>query len=151
MVKAENLVLEAKYFVSGDMTIEFANQITKLITQVMSCHVYYPKGDFNPFNPPKYLSITFDRELPQISSHYKDRFQKGIGLINENALFWKKYMQSLKSARDDVSLVVTFNLHLQQYNEQKGIVIHVRSEPAILIKMRVSAGNQKLMILITVQ
>jgi len=89
MVKAENLILEAKYFAAGEMTVEFVNLIKKLITQIMGSRAFYQKGDFNPFNPSKFLSITFNRELPQISSHYKDRLQRGIGLINEDALFWK--------------------------------------------------------------
>lgn len=136
MVKAENLVLEAKYFVSGNMTIEYANQIKKLITQIMVERAYSPKSELNPFNQSKYLSITFNRELPQISSHYKDRFQKEIGLLNEDAFYWKKYQKSLNSTRDDVPLFVTFNLLFQQHNGQNGIVIAVRSEPTILTKMR---------------
>jgi hypothetical protein len=95
MVKAENLILEGKYFVAGNSDVDYANKIKQLITRVMNSRGYDCKNEINPFNHSKFLSIVFDRDLPEISSHYKERFQKGIGIINEQALAWKKYQKSL--------------------------------------------------------
>jgi hypothetical protein len=144
MVKAENLILEGKYFVAGKSDVDSANTIKKLITQIMNYRSYYSKNEPNPFNPSKYLSITFDLDLPQISSHFKDRCKKNFGIITKAALNWEKYQKSLKSIRDDVPLTVSFNLLLESQNLQTGITIIVRSEPAIIVKMRTLGRRPKI-------
>ena len=144
MVKAENLILEGKYFVQGKPDVDYANTIKKLITQIMNSRGYYSKNEPNPFSPSKYLSIAFDHELPQFSSHLIDRCKKSLGIITQNALIWGQYQKSLRSTRDDVPLAISFNLYLQSQNGQTGITIIVRSEPAIIVKMRTLGKRPKI-------
>jgi hypothetical protein len=144
MVKVDDLILEGKYFLPGKMEIEFTDQIKHLIRQVMATHSFYPKNELNPFNPPKYLSIAFDLEFPRFNAHYKDRLQKSCGIINNQALSVRIYQKSLRSIRDDVPVSVCFNMHFQQFDGQNGITVFVRSEPAIVFKMRTFDFRPKL-------
>lgn len=136
MVKAENLIVEGAYFVPVKMDLDNANKIKALITRLMNSRAYFPKNRENPFFPSKFLSISYERELPELHSHLLDKAKKGLGIITEDALEWKKVSKMLPLMRDDVPFTVSFCFVFHKQNGRDGLRINVRSEPAILTKMQ---------------
>jgi hypothetical protein len=143
MVKAENLIVEGTYFAAVKMELENANKIKALITRLMDSRCYYPKEE-SPFLPSQFLTISYERQLPEIHAHLLDKAKKSMGIITRDGLEWKRYSRMLQCLRDDVPFIVTFCFVFQKHNDREGIKIIVRSEPGILTRMKVLNLRPKL-------
>jgi hypothetical protein len=114
MFRVENLIVKRKSFISEKIelkTILFL--IWKIQLQSLCIKKYEPED----------LKTLF----------FKIDF---LGLTTEEKIRREKYFNSLRITRDYLPFKVSFYIVLGKFGDNEGLIINIRSEPAILYKIR---------------
>lgn len=136
MIRAENLIVEGKCFVASKIDAASIDRLKGILTRLMASKLYEPSQVEPLLYPSNFLSMSYSLSLLERGTHLLDRFKKGIGLISQHDLSWKKYAKSLSATRDDMPFTVTFCFIPTKLQNSEGFAIKIRSEPVIIFKMR---------------
>ena len=137
MIRAENLIVEGRYFISSEIESKYIDNLKKILVEFMNRKNYDPADRRTIFLPDRFLTMTFDVRLPFENDFSTGlRVKKALGLISETEMQWQRYRDSLIRTRDDIPKRVTFSIIPSKLQDKEGFVISIRSEPTILFKMR---------------
>lgn len=139
MIRVENLIVEAVCFIpmklDPDNMAKSIDTIKGNITMFMKNKGYFPMDEPMLFKS-RFLSMTFLRELSERGTYLSERAKRGFGMMSESELIQKKFFNSLSNTRDELPFQVAFCLAMKNLEGTEGFVITIRSEPAVVFKMR---------------
>jgi len=136
MVRAENLIVKSKCFIATRPDSKNILNLKDVITSLMVREGYKPKDPRALIFQDRFLATSFYVNLPYRKPPLNLRIKKVLGLISDEQLEGQVYIEALRRIRDDIPFKVSFSLIPSEIKDKKGILINIRSEPAILFKVR---------------
>jgi len=135
MSRAENFIVEGKCFYPLDDFKKYSI-LKNLIKEFMVIKNYVSADDFYVFDTNKFLTMSFSKNLNIPKTSLLKSIKKNVGFLHEDEIFQEKYFISLDLTRDDLPFKVIFYIIPTKLKDNNGFFIQIRSEPAILFKMR---------------
>jgi hypothetical protein len=135
MTRAENLIVEGKCFFPLD-DINKYKLVKELITEFMTIKNYYPMDNSHIFYQNKFLTISFFNNIDSKKTPFLESIKCSLGIKDKQDISREKYFRGLNQTREDLPLQITFYIIPSKQNERDGFLIHIRSEPIVLFKMR---------------
>jgi len=136
MIRVENLIVEGKCFIPSSIDLKSIDGLKNLLTEFMSRAGYEPQDLTTIFFRDRFLTTSFYLISPFREIPLTLKIKKSLGLVSEEEINWRKYSNALTRTRDDVSFKVNFSIIPSKQKDREGFIIAIRSEPAILFKIR---------------
>lgn len=132
MTRVENLIVEGKCFFPLDNPQEY-NKINNMISDFLRHRLYIPETATN-FIGDRFLSMSFlyNFERMDIKIPLFTKIAMLLGLEKRH----KIYETKLGNTREDLPYHIIFYMNHHTINNQKGFLLHIRSEPVLLFQMR---------------
>jgi len=136
MIKPENLIVSGKGFFELEVKNENVSYLQKIINEYMNNANYISTSLRNAYLN-KFLTLTYQYSLSDKNLPVTTEIKKGLGLLNEDEYYQKKVFKSLEYGRNEYPFEVDFEINAGSYNNKKGFIILISSQPVFLYKVRV--------------
>jgi hypothetical protein len=131
-LNANELVVEAEYFKPARNGSISMSRVHEQLRSQMKLDQYWPENPQRAALNPK--TITYVRIMDEAEKTRLWRLKRWLNLTNEAELERENYIDNLRRLRDDLPFILRFRFIPIEFEDNNGLLIEIKSEPAVLHK-----------------